>query len=196
MPLLIAGPDRAGPLLRLARRIAALFALLTLATGSGSAADASREYLLKAAFLLNFAQFVEWPPEAFAGPEAPIRIGVLGADPFAGALEATVRGETVRDRPLEVVHATRAEDLRHCQMVFVGPSEAGRSREVVEALAGAPVLTVSDNPDFTAGGGIIRFFLEGAKVRFQINPSAAERCRLKLSAQLLALGTVVPRATP
>ncbi len=172
-----------------------LLALLALLAPRGDATEVSREFRLKAAFLFNFTQFVEWPADAFASAEAPIRIGVLGSDPFGPALDEVVRGERVRGRPLEVVRAASAEQLRGCHLVFVGDSEKERTAAVVGALADTPVLTVSDNPDFASAGGVVRFFLEGAKVRFEINPDAAEQHRLKLSAQLLALGRLVPRAT-
>lgn len=170
--------------------------LVLLAWLPAAAAETSKEYLIKAAFLYNFTQFVEWPGDAFADAAAPIRIGILGDDPFGAALDEVVRGETVRNRPLVVVRAQRAEDLKDCHLVFVGRSEAERTEGVLEEFASAPILTVSDNPDFTTHGGVVRFFLDGTKVRFEINPAAAEGIRLKLSAQLLTLGKLVPRLAP
>ncbi len=172
-----------------------LLLALALMPGVGSAAETTKEYLIKAAFIFNFAQFVEWPSTAFADADSPIRIGVFGSDPFGGALDEAVAGETVRNRRLVVEHVQHIEDLRGCHIAFVGGSEQGRTREVLDALGDAPVLTISDNPDFTASGGVIRFHLDGAKVRFEINPEAAEQRGLKLSAQLLTLAKLVPRPT-
>src|SRR5260370_5225430 len=104
----------------------ALFAALAFVSGGpGLLAQTtiSREYQIKAAFLFNFAQFVEWPPTAFTNAEAPLCIGVLGEDPFVSALQETVLGETVHSRKLIVQHSRRVEDLTACQLIFISKSE-------------------------------------------------------------------------
>ncbi|MBA3683688.1 MAG: YfiR family protein [Planctomycetes bacterium] len=176
------------------RCLGALIALFLWAVPGrqAGAADApTREYLVKAAFLFNFTQFVEWPAAAFPDDAAPIRLGILGEDPFGRAIDDTVQGETVRNRPLVVVRSRRADELKDCHLVFVARSERSRLDEVAEAFDQAPVLTVSDCDGFTRLGGMIGFFLDGAKVRFEINPSEALSHGLKLSAQLLSLGRLV-----
>jgi hypothetical protein len=159
--------------------------------GTVSAGAPTREYQIKAIFLFNFVQFVTWPETAFDGPESPIKIGVLGFDPFGPALEAAIAGETVRKRPLEIVRSYRWPDLQHCHLVFISPSERFRLDELLRAFRPLPVVTVSEIPGFTERGGAINFYIEGHKVRFEINPRAARRHDIKLSAQLLSLARII-----
>ena len=150
-----------------------------------------KEYQIKALFLFNFVQFVEWPASVFPSPDAPIRIGVFGDDPFAGALEAAVQGEKVRQRPIVIERAARLQDLLGCHVVFVCRSERAQVGPIISALNGRPILTVGDLPEFARRGGMINFYLEGQKVRFEINRAAAHASGLKLSSQLLSLARLV-----
>jgi hypothetical protein len=154
----------------------------------------SKAARVEAAFLFNFAKFVEWPDSAFPAPESPLVIGILGDDPFGGALDDLARGELVRGRPLVVKRAARLADLKDCHILFVGKSESEHAAEVVRAVAGKPLLTVSDLDGFSQAGGMIQFFLDGSKLRFLINPAAAQAAELKLSAQLLSVGKLVDAA--
>ena len=174
----------------LSRRIRAV-AALALAACACAAAEPTREYRVKAAFLLNFAQFARWPAEAFAAPEAPLRIGVLGDDPFGRALDETLRGETVRERPIEVRRSQDPTELRDCHLVFIARSERPRLERDLAAFAREPVLTVGDSDGFARLGGVINFVIERGKVRFEINPTAAKRQQVQLDAQLLNLGRIV-----
>jgi hypothetical protein len=149
------------------------------------------EYEVKAAFLYNFMQFVEWPETAFAAAEAPVCIGVLGDDPFGSALEEIVRGETVGDRPLVVHRSREVTDLIECQVVFISKSEEGRMPALLDALEPRPVLTVGEVAGFARSGGIINFYLEESRVRFEINAKVAQRQGLRMSSQLLNLGRIV-----
>lgn len=151
-----------------------------------------REYELKAVFLFNFLQFVDWPPAAFPTAESPLRIGVLGDNPFGRALEDTVRGELARGRKVTVQHARRVSELRECQLLFIAASERGRIAEIMAELGDAPVLTVGELPDFaTRRGGAVNFFFQQNKLRFEINVAEAQRRGLKLSSQLLSLAKIV-----
>lgn len=151
----------------------------------------SKEYQLKAAFLFNFAQFVEWPPETFATPDAPFCIGVLGDDPFGSALDAMVQGETISGHKITVLRASQLDVLKNCQIVFVSKSEKNRIPEILAALKSKPVLTVGDMENFGQRGGNINFYQEDNKVRFAINPAAAKEDGLRISSQLLRLGKIV-----
>lgn len=150
----------------------------------------SKEYQIKAVFLFNFAQFVEWPETAFPDANAPIRIGVLGDDPFGQALDEVVRGETIKGRPLTVARSRRLSDLSDCHLIFISKSESWRLDDSLEQLATRPVLTVSEVDGFAQRGGIIAFFSDGKKVRFEINPASARRVNLKISSELLSLGKI------
>jgi hypothetical protein len=170
--------------------VALLLAVLGLGAAQGQS-DASKEYQIKAAFLYNFVQFVKWPSDSFGSANAPFCIGVLGDDPFDGALEAIVRGENIDSHRLMVEHASRYEDLQDCQMIFVCRSEEDHLPEILSQIGSRPVLTVSEIDSFARNGGDIDFYLEGSKVRFEINPSSARRSGLKISSQLLNLGRIV-----
>jgi hypothetical protein len=170
---------------------AALGALLAAGQLNSASQEISREYQIKAAFLFNFAQFVEWPAGAFPHASTPLCIGILGTDPFGAALDETVQGETIHNHPLVVTRSSQVEDLKACQLVFVSESERDRVGEVLAALDPQSVLTVSDIERFAERGGVIRFFVQGNRVRFEINPASARREGLKISSQLLALGRIV-----
>lgn len=181
--------------------IRALLLLLALAVSACAAPLASaettpsREYQVKAVFLFNFLQFVDWPPASFPDDTAPLRIGVLGDDPFGPALEEAVRGESIRNRTLVIRRAHRVEDLADCQLLFICKSEQRKIDAILGRLATRPVLTVSEAAGFARQGGIIAFYQDGKKVRFEINPSVAQKSGLKLSSQLLGLGRIVGAET-
>jgi len=149
-----------------------------------------KEYHIKAIFLFNFVQFVEWPDIAFADGSTPITIGILGDDPFGPSLDEVIRDEKVKGRPLTVVRARRLSDLSACHLIFVSKSESRRLEDVLSQLSNRPVLTVSELDGFAQRGGVIAFFSEGKKVRFEINPSSAKRVQLKISSELLGLGKI------
>jgi hypothetical protein len=150
------------------------------------------EYPLKAAFLFNFVKFVEWPADAFAGERSPIAICIFGTDPFGDTLDNVVRGETVAGRGLIVQRPESLADLRDCHVLFDSRSERPRLAEILPRVQGRPVLTVGDTDGFLKTGGVINFVLEENKVRFLIDPEAAERNRLKISSKLLRLAKTPP----
>lgn len=154
----------------------------------------SREYQIKAVFLYNFLQFVDWPVDALPREGEPIRIAVLGNSPFGTALEDAVRGETIAGHPLVVVKAERFDQLGHCQLLYVCKSEESRLDDIFARLGDRPMLTVSDLEGFARHGGVIAFYPEGRKVRFEINTAVAGRLGLRLSSQLLSLGRIIDTA--
>ena len=184
------------------RRWVALLGLALVCFGPAAeslfgAAAPSREYQIKAVFLYNFVQFVEWPDAAFSDAGAPLRIGVLGEDPFGPALDEAVQGETIRSRRLVVKRAQRLDELADCQLVFFAKSEAWQVSARRDDQADArPVLTVGETEDFARRGGVIAFYSEGKKVRFEINADLARRLGLKISSELLKLGKVVGAEAP
>jgi hypothetical protein len=151
----------------------------------------SREYQLKAVFLFNFALFVEWPAGAFATPDAPLVIGVLGEDPFGDYLDETVRGETVRNRPLLVRRYRRADEIAGCQILFVNPGRDETLESVLRSLKDGHILTVGEAEDFARRGGMIRFVTDRNRIRLHINLRAAEAADLKLSSRLLRPAQIV-----
>ncbi|MGD0404707.1 MAG: YfiR family protein [Candidatus Acidiferrales bacterium] len=149
------------------------------------------EYELKAAFLFNFAKFVDWPKNAFAGPESPFLVCILGIDPFGSALDNALRGKVIAEHPASVARLKRVADISGCQILFVAASESHLLSEVVAKLRGQSVLVIGETNDFASSGGAIQFTLEDNRVRFFINPDAADRAGLKISSKLLALAKIV-----
>jgi hypothetical protein len=155
------------------------------------AADPGAERKIQAAFLLNFARYVEWPTTALSTAETPVCIGVLGDDPFGNFLDETVRGETIRGRNVVVRRERAAESLRDCHIVFISTSEQAQEAKVLAIFAGKPVLTVGDNAGFAQRGGVVHFFSENDRVRFEISRGAYEKAGLKVSPQLLRLARLI-----
>ncbi len=170
-------------------RLAALAALLIVATTA--LAEPSREYQLKAAFVYNFAQFVEWPADAFAAPDAPLVVGVVGDDPFDGALEQVLGGKSINSHAIKVMRLPAGaddRDLRGCHVLFI-PGNGDHER-VLKAVKNTAVLTVGESDKLLHAGGVIRLYVDGNKVRFEISPRAAKASRLSISAKLLKLARI------
>jgi len=151
----------------------------------------SNEFQVKAAFLLNFLKFVEWPEPVLANANAPMIIGILGDDPFGNALPETLHDESVHGHPLVLRRSHNLDDLRDCQLLFVARSESGHEAKILAHLRDAPILTVSDSDDFCVDGGVIQLYLENKKVHFMINQGVAQHLGLKVSSQLLSLAKVL-----
>lgn len=183
-------PDR----VRSAARWLLLLALLfgaCVAPRAAAQTTPSREYQIKAVFLFNFLQFVDWPPSAFSGETSPVIIGVLGDDPFGSALDEAVRGESLRNRPIIVRRSHRAEDLADSHLLFICKSEQRKLTDILSLIDTRPVLTVSELTGFARQGGVIGFYQDGKKLRFEINPSVAQKSGLKLSSEMLELGRII-----
>lgn len=153
--------------------------------------ELTREFQVKAAFLYNFVQFVEWPQHAFESAQSPVVIGVLGQDPFGEFLDELVRGETINGRPLAVKRFRRIDDVDACHVLFVSGSEGARVREIAANLRGRSVLTVCDWEAFMREGGMVRFVTERNRVRLRINLDAAKAAGLTISSKLLRSAELV-----
>ena len=152
------------------------------------------EYQVKAAFLYNFAKFIDWPAAAFAGPDDPLTIGILGRDPFGSALEL-LRDETAKGRPLRIRHLDNLEDLAPCHVLFICASEKKRLAATLRRLEGTDVLTVGDTDGYAAAGVMINLMKEGKRVQFTVNVAAVGRSSLKLSSKLLRLARITGSRT-
>jgi hypothetical protein len=172
---------------RASRRLWAVLALLCLP----ASAQQPLEYQVKAAFLLNFTKFVEWPPSAFNAPDAPLVLCILGEDPFGAALDQVVAGEVVNGRKVAVERIKRAPAPQSCQVLFV--SGAGKDAAKILSDLGPGVLTVGEGADFLRGGGMIAFVIENRRVRFDIHQAVAEKAGLALSSRLLSVARSVDK---
>lgn len=174
----------------LALRALALLALIGTGVPAQSAAP-TKEYQVKAAFLFNFAQFVDWPPSAFAEDDAPLAICVLGDDPFGSYLDEIVRGEQVNFRRLTILRFRSPAEIKGCQVLFISRSESTKLDKDLASAKGMDALTVSDVDDFAARGGIIQLSTESGKIRLKINVNVAKASSLVISSKLLRSAEIV-----
>lgn len=170
-----------------------LTALLYLAAASSIRAQAgtSVEYQIKAAFLFNFAKFVDWPPDAFPSDKSPITLCVFRHDPFGSSLDEIIQGKTINNRAILARRTNELPDLKPCQLVFVDKEADKGLSDVLNSLKGTSALVVGESEGFAERGGGIQFFLEDNKLRFAINVDAIQRARLNVSSKLLALARIV-----
>lgn len=166
-------------------------AALWLAALGAFGAEASREHQIKAAFLYNFTKFVEWPATAFAGPETPLVLGVVGQGTLAGELEKVVKDRKFNGRDLIVKTILSPAAAKDVHLLYVASGEDAQIDAIMAGLKGASTLTVGESEAFVRKGGIINFVPEADKVRFELNSAAADRAGLKVSAQLQKLAKTV-----
>jgi hypothetical protein len=172
------------------KTIAAMIVAVLVFVLPARADEPSREYQVKAAFIYNFVQFVDWPASAVADDGSPFTIGVLGANPFGDALDRVVEGKTAHGHTLAVRYFSRIEDVEKCQALFVVSSDQDYLQTLHDKLKGQSVLTIGESDQFLPTGGIIRMYTEEHKVRFEINVDAAEQAELKISSKLLNLAKI------
>jgi hypothetical protein len=177
--------------------LGATLLLVNVAASSALAAGAVQsrpptEPEVKAAYLFNFGRFVRWPAGTLDQDDA-FAICVLGKDPFGRALDTTVSGETIDGHRILTRRLQAIDERAGCHILYIGLTDAARLTSVLNALAGAPVLTISDMPRFTERGGMIQFVSVTGRVRFEINVAAAEKEGLVPTADLLRVATSVRR---
>jgi hypothetical protein len=161
--------------------------------GSCRAADAkSKEYQLKAAFIYNFAKFVQWPAQSFTAADSPIIIGVYGSNPFGNELLNTVKGRKINGRGIQVRSVNSAAAARQTHLLFVSTKEVGNFSSARNSI-GHGILVVGESQSISNQGGTIIFNLVGDKLRFEINMAVADRSGLKISAQLQKLASAIRR---
>ncbi|MEI6563024.1 MAG: YfiR family protein [bacterium] len=149
------------------------------------------EYSVKAAFLNNFIHFVEWPLSAFPDPGAALTIGVLGDDPFGPLLEQAVKEEKAKGNGVVIRRFKSVDDVTSCHVLFISRSEKERMFLILKRLEEVPILTVSEMEGFADHGGIVNFYIENNRIRFEINKESAYRKGLKISSRLLCLARIV-----
>jgi len=170
--------------------------LLLCFTASTGLAQISTENKIKATYLFNFPQFVEWPAEVYPSPASPFVIGILGADPFGRFLDELVKGEKVGTHPIEIHRYRSINDVDHCHVLYVSASEENRLPAILQKLNHKAVLNVGESDiNYAKRGGMISFIPVGSKVRFRINLEACDASHLKLSSKLLRMAEVLPAPT-
>jgi len=153
-------------------------------------ASQPKEYQIKAAFLYNFANFVEWPEGSFSDETSPIVLGILGEDPFGVILES-VEGKAIAERHVTIKRFKKLEDVGFCHILYICPSENKKIRNILAKLNRFGVLTIGDMDGFAQSGGIINFIKVDNKIRFEINLDVAKACDLEISSKLLSMARIV-----
>ncbi len=185
-------------IMRLLRPIIAIGICLSMALGAsaqGLDSSDSSEYLIKAGFIYNFAKLVGWPGGAFAQPDSPIVIGILGTDPFGGIIDRILADKKVDARRFVIKRLKWGMEFKDCDILFVGASETVHLEEVIHAVKGLPILTIGETPGFAKRGCIINLIVEDNKVRFEVNLDAAKQADLNVSSRLLALAKIIPQSS-
>jgi YfiR/HmsC-like len=190
------------PLKRLGRRgmtvslvapLAAAHLFLAVLPGPLPAAPPSpNEYALKSVFLYNFCRFIDWPKSAFASPQQPFVIGVIGRDPFGPMLNEAVAGETYHDRPIRIEHYRNPSQIGNCQLLFVSASASAEIDRILAAVAHKDVVTVGETEEFLDHGGMIALTTRRNRIRLSINTSAVRAAQMEVSSKLLRIAELRP----
>jgi hypothetical protein len=177
------------------RRTIAALVLLLLAVSNALGQQRHSQYQVEAAYLYNFARFVEWPTQGTTKATS-LTICVLGEDPFGQALDSTLAGEAIGNQHVSARRISSTPEAGDCQILFIGSSEAKHLNKIVDALDKKPILTVSDIPQFSQHRGMIQFVLADNRIRFEVNLAAAQRAGLTLGSELLKVAVTVRRESP
>lgn len=148
------------------------------------------EYQVKAAYLYNFTRFINWPASSFRTANSPFIIGIIGNDPFGIYIEEIARGEKVDGHPIKVQRYHNLNDVLNCHLLFIRSPATGRSKEIVALTGRKSILTVSDDEGFTQAGGMINFYRENNKIRFEVNIQASKNGDLEFSSKLLGVAKI------
>ncbi|MBN2011606.1 YfiR family protein [candidate division KSB1 bacterium] len=150
------------------------------------------EYEVKAAFLFNFAKFVEWPVSALVSTDSVLIIGVLAPEDVVDVFKEVIGQKVVKNRRILIRQYYWYRDIEFCHILFVGNNESKRLPRILNFIKNKPILTVGDQIEgFAEAGGIINFVLNDKLVNFEINPTAAKRLDIQISSKLLRLATIV-----
>jgi hypothetical protein len=149
---------------------------------------------VKAAYIFNFAKFIEWPPQVFTAKESPMNFCVLGRSPVVDELDSSIGGKSVNGHTIMIKHLRGPDEIKDCHLIFLAASAGKQQQKLIEAAKGLPVLLVAETPGFARSGGTINFITESGRLLFEVNINAAESAHLKISSKLLALARIVSPA--
>ena len=176
------------------RKFAAIFMLIliTAAVVTCPPWDEERklgEYEVKAVFIYNLAKFIEWPDKSLDN-SSTLTVYILGDDPFGTDLDA-IRDKLIKGKRVVIKQIDSPDDLKNANILFISSSEKERLRDILKSISGLPILTVGDTKSFAQRGVMVNFYLENSKIRFEINLEAANLAGLKISSNLLRMGTII-----
>jgi hypothetical protein len=153
-------------------------------------AETMSEYQLKAAFLVNFGKFIDWPETEFSSSTVPFVIGVVGSDPFGDDLDEAIKGKLIGAHPIVAKRISSGGDMGGLGLAFIGSSEKTRVADTLRRLNASSAVSVSDIDHFCEAGGMIAFVVDNNRIRFEINIDAAQKRNLKISSKLLSLALI------
>lgn len=167
--------------------------LVVAGAPSANAQDKAMDYQVKAAFLVNFPKYVDWPASGFAAPNSPITVAVFGDDNVANEFQNMIQGGLVIGGHPVVLKRIRTEaDINaDCQILFIADSEQSRAAGILDMLKGSPVLTVGESANFLEQGGMVNLVPKNHKIRLQVNLTAASQAHLRISSRLLVAADFV-----
>lgn len=165
--------------------IVAILAILSLCAQG----LAENEYQVKAAFIIQFTKFIDWPDDAFKGDSEPFVIGIVGNDPFGSTMDNVAARQKAEGRSIVVKRFKADQDFTRCQVLYVGSNPKAVFKKLRDA--NSKCLTIGDSSDFVSSGGAIGFLLDQNRIRFDINLSAAKNAKLTVSSKLLSLARSV-----
>lgn len=163
--------------------------LVVIAFGSARSQDSKKELHFKGVYIFNFIQFVTWPQDV--APSQTLTLGVLGDHPIRKVLVEIFKDEIIHQWRISVVKIDRVEEIPLCQVLFVGRQDSGRVSRILDATRNSSILTIGETGGFAESGGVVNFFTESGKLRFEINEQAATRAGLQISSKLLRLARLV-----
>jgi hypothetical protein len=146
---------------------------------------------VKAAYIFNFAKFIEWPPQVFSASGAPMTFCVLGRSPVVDELDSSMGGKSINGHTIMVKHLHAPDEIKDCHLIFLAASAGKQQQKLIQAAKGSAVLLVAETPGFARSGGTINFITESGRLLFEVNINAAESAHLKISSKLLALARIV-----
>lgn len=171
---------------RLSRKLAAILLIGVFAHLEGIAAQQRSEESLRAAFLVSLVRFSDWGDKS----DSPITIGIAGNAELEAALQGILSSKGSGGRPIQTRTVKTATDARQCQLLFLGEPRGKKGEELLQAVRGLPVLTVTANPSLYHGGGIVLLFEEDGKLRFEVDWDSLAISHVAISSKLLKLGTI------
>lgn len=160
------------------------------ASALGQEQPTSLEYKVKAGFILNFAKFMNWPKTAFESNNIPFRIGIIGTNPFNGALQ-DAENKKVHGKSVDFIEIKNIKQAKQCHLVFVSLSQKEMITDILDTLQGEPVVVVSDIENFAASGGTIEFITLNGRLAFIINNTRAKQSGVEIPANLLNLASAI-----
>lgn len=176
--------------------VLALTALHMVGMAQAQQVDNVSEYKLKAAFIYNFSQFIEWPETAFSAPDAPFQICVVGDDPF-GEILKPMQKRKYHSHPIEISYPKTLTEAASCHILYLDAVNKGTQwHDVVKSLGEAPVLTVTSSGDAMESGFCIGFVSRESKTRWNMNLAASRKAQLKVSAKLIEIAVLIVGEAP